>query len=376
MGADIPPASGSGPSDEAATETKARADGGRALPQATRSYILSGIFTLMVFYTLYFTAELVIPLVFAVLLKLLLQPGLRLLLRLRIPQPISALLVILLLCGGVGAFGYAVAGPAATWLAKAPASLPRLEDRLTLLRRPLDEILSAAKRVEEIAEPTGMDATPVTVRGPTLSAYLFSGTRSLVTGLGLTLLLLFFLLAAGDLFLRKLVEILPTFGDKKQAVEMSYEIEHSISAYLLTISIMNALVGLATGGAMYAIGLPDPALWAALAFALNYVLILGPLAGVVMFFMTGLLSFDLLWQALLPPAAYLAIHIIEGEVVTPMLVARRFILNPVLVIGAIVFWNWMWGISGAFLAVPMLATFKIVCDRVRPLAAIGHFIGG
>jgi predicted PurR-regulated permease PerM len=79
---------------------------------------------------------------------------------------------------------------------------------------------------------------------------------------------------------------------------------------------------------------------------------------------------------MVPAAAYLAIHIVEGETVTPMLVARRFTLNPVLVIGSLIFWDWMWGISGALVAVPLLGIAKIVCDRVRPLMAIGHFIGG
>ncbi len=157
---------------------------------------------------------------------------------------------------------------------------------------------------------------------------------------------------------------------------MSHEVEENISAYLVTISIMNALVGVAAGLAMWAIGIPDPILWGTLAFILNYVLILGPLTGIGLFFLVGLMSFDTLWQALLPPAAYLTIHVIEGEWVTPMLVARRFTLNPVLVIGSLIFWDWMWGIPGALLAVPMLAVFKIVCDRVRPLAALGHFIEG
>jgi predicted PurR-regulated permease PerM len=94
-----------------------------------------------------------------------------------------------------------------------------------------------------------------------------------------------------------------------------------------------------------------------------------------MLLLAGLVTFDSIWQALLPAGAYLIIHIIEGETITPMLLARRFILNPVLVIISIVFWYWMWGVAGALLAVPLLATLKIICDRIRPLAAFGHFLG-
>jgi len=103
---------------------------------------------------------------------------------------------------------------------------------------------------------------------------------------------------------------------------------------------------------------------------------LGPLFGSFIFLLAGLLSFDSLWWALLPPALYLGIHLVEGETLTPMLLARRFTLNPVLVILALVFWFWMWGVPGAILAVPMPAIVKIVCDRVRSLKTLGHFLEG
>jgi predicted PurR-regulated permease PerM len=346
------------------------------LPSDSRVVLLTGIFTLILFYTLYFVAEIAIPLIFALLLKLLLQPGVRTLGRFRVPQPVAALIMIAALFGGLGVPAYVVMAPGAAWLEKAPQSLPRLEQHLRIFRLPIARVQQATQQLEKIAEPGGDGAAAVTLKGPGLVDYILASTRHLLAGLGITVLLLFFLLSAGDLFMRRLVEILPTFRDKKQAVEMSHEIEYNISAYLLTISAMNALVGAATAAAMYVIGLSDPILWGALAFLLNYVLILGPLTMLVLLFVVGLLSFDPLWLALLPPAVYIVIHIIEGELVTPMLVARRFTLNPVLVIGSLIFWNWMWGIPGALLAVPMLAVFKIVCDRVRPLAAVGHFMGG
>jgi len=345
------------------------------LPSSMRSVAVTGMFVMAIFYTLYFTGEIAIPLAFAVLFKLLLQPGVRLLGRLRVPQPLGALAMIVLLFALLGGGGYLLAGPATAWLERAPQSLPRLEQHLRVFKQPIQQVQEATKQVEQLTRAPGEKA-PVTVKGPGLVEYLFSGTRHLMSGLGITVLMLFFLLTSGELFMRRLVEILPSFQDKKRAVEMSHEVEENISAYLVTISIMNALVGVAAGLAMWAIGIPDPILWGTLAFILNYVLILGPLTGIGLFFLVGLMSFDTLWQALLPPAAYLTIHVIEGEWVTPMLVARRFTLNPVLVIGSLIFWDWMWGIPGALLAVPMLAVFKIVCDRVRPLAALGHFIEG
>jgi predicted PurR-regulated permease PerM len=189
------------------------------------------------------------------------------------------------------------------------------------------------------------------------------------------MVLLFFLLVSGDLFLRRLVEILPTLSDKKHVVDISHEIERNISSYLVTISLLNAVVGTLTGIATFFCGMSDPILWGVIAFLLNFIVIIGPLTGVIVLFLAGLLTFDTIWQAALPAGIYLIIHIAEGESITPMLLAKRFTLNPVLVIFSLIFWYWMWGVVGAFLAVPLLATMKIVCDRIRPLMALGHFLG-
>jgi hypothetical protein len=108
---------------------------------------------------------------------------------------------------------------------------------------------------------------------------------------------------------------------------------------------------------------------------LNFVPILGPLTGVGVFLLVGIVALDWPWFALLPAALYLSIHIAEGEIITPMLLANRFSLNPVLVIVSLFFWHALWGVPGALLAVPLLAMFKIVCDRVEPLRPAGHIIG-
>jgi predicted PurR-regulated permease PerM len=139
---------------------------------------------------------------------------------------------------------------------------------------------------------------------------------------------------------------------------------------------MNAAVGIATALAMWFTGVGDPILWGTVAFLLNYVPILGTALGILIFLFAGLLTHDTLWLALLPAGLYFGFHLIEGETVTPMLLAKRFTLNPVLVIISLVFWFWMWGISGAILSMPMLAITKIICDRLQPLAKFGHFLEG
>jgi predicted PurR-regulated permease PerM len=345
------------------------------LPRDVQAFLLLGIFTLLLLYALYFAAHVLLPVMFAFLLQLLLQPAMRALGKLHVPKTLAALLLLFTVCGAVGTLVSTLAVPATQWLAKAPETLPRLEQRLSVVRAPIDKVQKATKEVEQMASGPGAGSELVVKEGPALGALLFSGTRTFLVGLGTTIVLLFFLLLAGDLFLRRLVEILPDFKNKKQAVEISHEIERNISGYLATISLMNAAVGIATGTAMYFCGLADPILWGTLAFVLNYVLIIGPMTGIAVFFLAGLLTFDSVWQALLPAGIYLAIHLIEGESITPMLLARRFTLNPVLVILSLIFWYWMWGVAGALLAVPLLAAFKIVADRIRPLMALGHFLG-
>ena len=345
------------------------------LPQDMQALLLVGIFVLLILYTLYFAAEIVLPILFAFVLSLLLQPSMRILTGLQLPRPVAALTIIVLLCGGVGILGFALSAPVTVWIAKAPEGLPRIEQRLRIFKQPIQEMQAATTKVEQMTAGPVPPVATVAVAGPTLSGLLFSGTRVFLAGVITTIVLLFFLLVTGDMFLRRLVEIMPTLSNKKQAVDISREIQSNISGYLVTVSLMNLGVGVATGIAAYLCGLADPILWGTVAFFLNYVPIIGPLSGIGILFVAGLLTFDGLWRAVLPAAIYLLIHVIEGEVITPMLLARRFTLNPVLVIVSLVFWYWMWGVAGAFLAVPMLATAKIVCDRIRPLMALGHFIG-
>lgn len=363
--------------DEAATEKPATPNGFEIIlsPNAV-AYLAAGILLLMTLFALYFTGALVVPIILAIGLYLTLKPVMRVAGRLRIPRVIAALLIIVTFFGGVGALGFTLSDPAATWVAKAPDSLRRLESRLFFFKRPIANLQSVGKQVENMAEPTAAGAKPVTLTGPGLSSRLFSGTTSALIGLGTTITLLFFFLMSGDLFLRRLVEILPTLSNKKQAVEISREIERNVSTYLATITLMNLLVGVLTGLVAHFCGLSDPVLWGTLVFFLNYIPIIGPLCGLGLLLLAGLLTFDPLWQAALPAGLYLVIHLTEGQFVTPMLLARRFTLNPVLVILSIIFWYWMWGVSGALLAVPLLATVKIVCDRIGPLMAIGHFLGG
>jgi predicted PurR-regulated permease PerM len=346
------------------------------IPSDMNTVFLGGLFILAMLAACYVAAEIILPIVLAFVLSLVLTPAMRVLERVHLPRGVAAILVILVLFGTLGGLGTALSVPAASWAQKLPSGIPKLEERLSFLSRPIATFQKFIDQAQGLTQGGEPKPVPVAVQGSGLSNQLLSGTRSFASGLLETMLVLFFLLVSGDTFLRRLVEILPRFKDKRQAVDISKQIESDVSAYLMTITIMNLAVGVGTGAVMAACGVGDPLLWGTVAFLLNYIPILGPMLGVVVFLLAGLLSIDSLWAAFLPAGFYLLIHLIEGETVTPMLLARRFTINPVLVIISLVFWYWMWGVPGAILSTPMLAITKIISDRIRPLMVFGHFMEG
>jgi predicted PurR-regulated permease PerM len=346
------------------------------LPTDPRTVFLGGLFGLACMAVLYVAAPIVLPLILAIVLNLLLQPLVRLLEGFHIPRAIGAILSVLLVLLAFGGTISMLAGPAAAWAGKLPEAIPKLRDGLGFLREPIDAFQGMLKQIEGLAGETGSAPQGPAVRPSSLVGALLSGSATATSGVFTTLLILFYMLVSGETFLRRIVEILPRFKDKRQAVELSLHIERDVSAYLLTVACINAIVGLATGGVMWVCGVANPVLWGAVAFVVNFVPILGPMVGIVVFLMASVLSLGVTWWALLPVGLYFGIHIIEGEFATPMLLARRFTINPVAMILSLIFWYWMWGVPGAILAVPLLAITKIVCDDLRPLRAFGHLLEG
>lgn len=361
-----------------------------AQPQASRmrpgatAISLVILAVLAVFYMLYAAAGILLPFLFAVVLTLMLAPLKQVLTeRLHLPALLAALLLVILLFVILSAVVFALAVPASAWIAKAPHGLAELQHRLGFLGRTVAFLRHGMAQVQQALQAPSLQgqgrapapaSSPADLGGVGLS--VLQGTRAALGQVFTLAVMLFFMLAEGDTLLRRLVEVLPTFREKRRAVEIATEIERNISGWLLTITAMNLLVGLANGLQMWLQGLPDPLLWGTLAFLLNYVPILGPFVGIVIFFFVALFSTPSLWQALVPPAIYLAVHTIEGQTVTPLLLARRFTLNPVLVILSLFFWDWLWGVPGAILSLPLLAIVKTVADRIPAFMPLGHLVGG
>lgn len=382
---DIPPR-GYDPHDEAVRTQVARAEVATH-PIEARGIALVTLAVLAVFYTLKVAAALILPFLVAIVLNLVLRPARNFLHnRLRIPAPLVALLLIGVLFGLLGAIGAAISVPASGWIARAPEGIKMIEERLHALQGPLHYLQSGIGQLEGMISGGGSGAGAGGGGGGSTG-----GLMSSLSGFGLSVLqgtgaamgtvltlivLLLFLLTSGDTLLRRLVEVMPSFADKRRLVEITNQIERNVAGYLATITMMNVLVGIGVGLVAWLCGLPDGLLWGTLAFVLNYVPIIGAVVGIFCLYIVGLFTYGSLVTALLPAGLYLLIHVIEGEAVTPMLLANRFTLNPVLVIASLFFWDYMWGVVGALLAVPVLAIAKIVCDRVGPLMPLGHVMGG
>jgi predicted PurR-regulated permease PerM len=349
-------------------------------PARLRTIFLGGLLVLAILAACYGAAEIILPIVLGIVLNLVFQPVLRLLQRIGLPRVFASLLIVLALVALFVGIGLLLSGPLATWIGKLPQTLPHIQEKLKFLNAPVKSMQRALEHVQNLAPGGGAGAGAgthqVAVQNSSVPEKVLAQVRLVAGGAFETLLVMFFVLVSGETFLRRLVEILPRFEDKRRAVDISQEIEHDISVYLGTITMMNALVGLAAAGMAWLVGLGDPILWGTFAFLLNYVPILGPTAGVIIFFVAGLVTLDPLWAAFLPAFLYLIIHLAEGETITPMLLAKRFTVNPVLIMVGVIFWYWMWGVCGAILATPMLAITKIVCDRIEGLKPVGHFIGG
>lgn len=345
-------------------------------PQA-RSVALVIIAVIVVFAALYVAKEFFIPLALAILLNLVLSPVVRWLEGFHVPAPVSAALVLLTVVGALSIGAYELAGPVRQWITTAPQTAMKAAHKLRVITQPIQQVTDAADQVEKATALGGADAAGKPRAAPAygLPSRLLGTGEALVTGIAVTLLLLYFLLAVGDLFLEKLVDVLPRRGDREKAVSIARTMESAISSYLFLTTVINVAEGLVVVGMTALFGLPNPLLWGAMVTAAEFIPYVGMIAMVVVLGVASLTTMHSVSHALLVPAAYAAIDFVQANLVTPLVLGRRLALNPVAVFVALSLWWWMWGVLGVFLAVPMLAAFKIYCDHVESLASIGAFLG-
>jgi len=317
---------------------------------------------------------LLFPIVFATFLSLLLSPLIIALGRLRIPRHVGAALII----GVVGSFSVVgvseLMEPAGMWLDRAPEVTAKLERRFKSWKQPLESINTIDRKLQSAAGASADDAVTVKISQPFVASSLMTGTSSLLSNILAIVVLTFFFLAGGDRLLLKLVEGMPRLEQKKQAVEVVRAIQQNISFYLINVTIINAGLGLVVGLVLWLIGFPNPALWGALVFVLNFAPYIGPTIGVAVLSLAGLLTYQEPLRAFTPALVCLAFNLVEGNVVTPAILGYRLDLDPIAMLLFMFLWTWLWGFPGALLALPILTCVKIVCDHTERFKPVGLFL--
>lgn len=329
---------------------------------------------------LYFARPVVLPVFLACIAAMTLKPLIRGLSCCHIPPPVSAAVVICLLVAAIGIGFFQLGRPALAWMNEAPQHMTELRQRFQKLFPRVASFNLAAAAVNDLGATEAekkaeqKKAPLVEVKETRGTSSILNWTGTFLAGVGETLVLLYLLLASGDLFLQKLVHVMPTLRDKKRAVEISHEIQQNISNYLLTVSLINLGLGILVSAGLYFMDVPNAAMWGMLVAVLNFVPYFGPVVGVMLLAIVGLLTFDTLGRGLLPPAFYLLLHLLEANLITPVLLGRRFTLNPVVLFVSLIFWTWLWGVPGALLSVPILVTVKVICDRIPTLSSVSELL--
>lgn len=287
----------------------------------------------------------------------------------RVPQWLTALFLVVLLVVAMNALVLLLAAPVGDWVGKGPEIAARLKDKLSLLDYPLQWL----RGLRDTLNPNGDHAAPLDLGvsnliQPALS--LLTPAIGLVTPAISQLLIffgtLFFFLSSRSQMRRGTAVLFAGRESRLRTLRILNEVEGNLTAYFTTVAAIYFVEGCCVSLASYLVGLPNPPAWGALAFVLCFIPYIGPGIVVLVLFGAGLIQFPTTTQALLAPAFYIALATVEGNFITPTIVGRRLTLNPLAVFLSLVFWAWMWGPVGAFLATPLLILGLVAAHHIFP----------
>ena len=333
---------------------------------ARRNRLLGAILALFVLTLSTLAARVVVPVMVALLLSLMLAPAVRALVAWRVPRGIASLLVLGAAIAAAALLFDALARPALRWFARAPKVIEQLAAQLHELWRPIADASKATERITHMSQPLAGATTVRVVDGnaPDTLFQMLAATPAVITGIAVTMLLVFVFLLHGEAMLRKIVELAPDWHAKRGVVVATRDAQRELSAYVLTISLINAALGLVTAIVLWVLHIPDPMLWGGLVALFNFAPYIGPLLAVLALAIVGITTARSVGLGLAAPAVFLTLHLLESFLVTPLLAGRRLALDPIMIFLALLLFGWMWGIPGLLIAVPLLTCFKIVASRV------------
>ena len=363
------------------------------MPVDVRSASLILIAFLLGLYALHWAAEVVIPVLMALLFCYALSPLVNRLERIGVPRALGAALVMISITGGLAWTTYSLSDQANSLIESLPGAASKLRDTLhPKVRDPaasesaITQVQKAAVALEQATADNGSKMQPgvakVQIVKPAFNVqdYLFTGTMRAAQAAAQVVIVAFityFLLAAGDTFRRKMARIAgPSLGKRRITVQALDEISEQIQRYLLVQLLTSVVVGIATALAFWAIGVNNAAVWGVLAGVTNLIPYVGTMLICGSSAVVALMQFGTLKMALAVAAVSIVLHIVSGYVLTPWLTSRTSRLNAVVVFIGVLAWGWLWGVWGLLLGTPILMAVKAVCDRVDDLKPLGELLGG
>jgi predicted PurR-regulated permease PerM len=355
-----------------------------------RSVALTLIAIAATMYVLHWAQEAFIPIVLSILISYALEPLVAAITRARAPRAAAAALVVMLTTVLLGYSVYSLADDAQAIVAQLPEAARKLRE---VIRNngddpgTIEQVQKAAEELQKTADeatggaPPSRGVTRVQIEEPAIDIreYLSWGSANVIAFAGQATLVgffVFFLLASGDLFKRKLVKIAgPSLEKKRITVHILEDINEQIGRYLLVRVITSIVVGVVTWVAFRFVGLEQAALWAVAAGVFNSIPYFGPVIVAAGTAIVAFLQFGTLAMAVYVSGLSLAITSLEGWLLTPWLTSRASRTNEVAIFVSLIFWSFVWGLWGTLLAVPMLVAFKAYCDRIEDLKPVGELLG-
>ena len=307
-------------------------------------------------------AEFFMPVTAALVIAIALVPLLEWFERRGIPSKLSAALcVVLFLLVAIFAIGSIVI-PASDWVARVPTKIGKVRSALEPvfdLYKNLDRFIDRVANQIEITHAS--HARTVTVEQPnSLMGLLATSAPHLLIQLFFSLLVIFFFLAGWTAMRKRTIVSRGSFEGALTTARVIQQVVDATSTYLGTITLINIGLGALTAGALWLLGMPSPIMWGGIVAVANYIPYLGPIASALLLFFGGLMIFPDIWGAMGPPAVFICFHLVEANFFTPMVVGHRLTISPLAILISLSFWAWIWGTTGALLAVPLLIIMKTI----------------
>jgi predicted PurR-regulated permease PerM len=307
-------------------------------------------------------AEFFLPLTAAIVIAIALVPLLEWLERRGLPSALAAFFALAVFLAIINAALAIIVVPATSWFARIPESIPRIQSNLA----PLIDFYSTLQRFVDrtlmsVASGTEATAQAVAATAPTsVVDYFISSAPSAAIQLFFAVLVIFFFLSGWTRLRKGTIRRRGSFDGAMQTARVIQNVVDATADYLATITMINAILGLTVSLLLWALGMPSPFMWGGIVSICNFVPYLGPIVAAVLLGLGGLMTFDAVGLALLPALIFIGVHLVEANLITPLVLGKRLTINPLLILVSLSFWGWVWGTPGALLAVPLLLILQTV----------------